>query len=456
MSTPAPPNRDAPSVRASLGDGAQELAPTAPHATPGGATDDGASRFWRGSAVKRGFQLGIAVSILVHATFVPWRALWNAVDFDAKIVDGDLDIPAEFLVEPTVTEAPPEPAAAAPILPGPNAVDGGVSDAAADAGQDGGQDGGRDAGQDAGRDAGNGDSGLGPVAVEDAGPVDGGVAVAALPSTGAVPNLDLTVNGAVIKAHPVGPKVTALLGHLYPWNLMQGTGVDPIADTDAIRVWGPSFWLGQTQKMAVAIRYSMDDARADAAMDALAAKMPTPDGKPVEYPGVKSALVSFDKSDRVLLRGVGKTLVVVPPSEAKKFAAPMQKRAFDVPVKPNEAARLVVRHPHDQIAQAPETVQIVTLTIVVLNDKGDGELRVDAECLDGTGAADVAQTLNDLPSLYELGRLTNGSLPAGLLDGLAAKADGTHATATMPLSAGKVDQLFQLIDRELERAHKKH
>jgi hypothetical protein len=398
-------------------------------------------------------QFGIALSVLLHAAFVPWRAILNAVDFDAKIVDGDLDIPAEFLIEPTVSEAPPpDPVATAPVGPGPNAIDGGVSDAATDGGDAGPADAGpKDAGE-----AGVGDGGVGDAAIPDGGAVDGGVPAVALPTTGTVPNLDLTVNGAVIKAHPVGPKVTALLGHLYPWNLMQGTGVDPIADTDAIRVWGPSFWLGQTQKMAVAIRYSMDDARADAAMDALAAKMPTPDGKPVEYRGVKSALVSFDKSDRVLLRGVGKTLVVVPPGDAKKFAAPMQKRAFDVPVKANEAAKLVVRHPHDQIGQVPETVQLVTLTVVVLNDKGDGELHVDAECLDGDGAEEVVQTLNDLPSLYELGRITNSSLPAGLLDGLTAKADGTHATATVPLPTGKVDQIFQLIDRELERAHKKH
>jgi hypothetical protein len=83
-------------------------------------------------------------------------------------------------------------------------------------------------------------------------------------------------------------------------------------------------------------------------------------------------------------------------------------------------------------------------------------LHVDAECLDGAGAEEVVQTLNDLPSLYELGRITNSSLPAGLLDGLTAKAEGTHATATVPLPTGKVDQIFQLIDRELERAHKKH
>lgn len=456
MSTPPPPSDD----RTALGDGDQESAPTAPHATPGGpgaAGESGPSRFWRGSSVKRGLQVGVALSVVLHATIVPWRAIWNAVDFDAHVVDGELDIPAEFLIEPTVSEAPPpEPLAAGPVLPGPNAIDGGVSDAATD-GADAGPADAAPKPKDAGDSGvGDGDGGLGDAAIPDGGAVDGGVPAVALPTTGAVPNLDLTVNGAVIKAHPVGPKVTALLGHLYPWNLMQGTGVDPIADTEAIRVWGPSFWLGQTQKMAVAIRYSMDDARADAAMDALAAKMPTPDGKPVEYPGVKSALVSFDKSDRVLLRGVGKTLVVVPPGDAKKFAAPMQKRAFDVPVKANEAAKLVVRHPHDQIGQVPETVQLVTITVVVLNDKGDGELHVDAECLDGAGAEEVVQTLNDLPSLYELGRITNSSLPAGLLDGLTAKAEGTHATATVPLPTGKVDQIFQLIDRELERAHKKH
>ena len=117
-------------------------------------------------------------------------------------------------------------------------------------------------------------------------------------------NVTLLVNMAVIRANPTGAKLGPIVTGLPQWSdFLRGTDTafDPVKETDWILIYGPS--LIHTDRDAVLVHYSADDARIDSAIDKLSAAA-VDEGGPFDagLAGGKATRVHGDKAQRGVLR----------------------------------------------------------------------------------------------------------------------------------------------------------
>lgn len=418
-------------------------------------------------------------SLVVHYAVAPWRLLPDRSGIEFKDVDDDLSIPVDLLGEEPVAVAPPSPpeqTTPPPSTQDPNAPgardagppppkrDAAVADADVpardaaialadlDGGAGPGLEGGADLDGSLVEDA--GDEGVALVASAEGGAPNAGggprdpgsmIGLGGIVSAGQV-NVTLLVNVAVIREHPIGPRLGPLLWGIPQWNdFMKGsqTLVDPIRDTDWILIYGPS--LIHTERDAVIVRYSASDAVVDKAVEAISKRYDKGGPFDAGVPGVKASLGHADNGQRVFLRAQPHVLVVVPPDKAHEFARVLSKAPVKPRVRPGEAVRLTVKDPWRQISipalKIPNALKELRLWVVPRAD-GGADVHVEGDCTDPAAAVEVADALTDL--LKRQNAVGVRIVTRGLLNGAKFDADGDKVKMTLPASAEQLEALLQL------------
>lgn len=382
---------------------------------------------------KRALRVTLAVSLLAHFWVGPWRAWLGLVSFDDdKVHDAPLEIPTEISFEAETTA--PLPAADAPAdevkapevvkKPKPVPRDAGAPAPDNDAGQPG------DAGPLL---ATANDGGLPPGATQSSSPARGENEV------------DLIVNTAVVRAHPDGASVGKLLPHLPMWNLLNGTGIDPVRDFDALRAYGPSPWLSKAETLGVDIRYTTSDDIIDAAARVLALKLPPTAPPPPSTANVKLYAAKIMSSDVVVLRGKGHMLSIIkPPAQAVAFAAYLENNRRDIPVWANQALWLRVKDPHRHLPQFPAGTESLELRLETAPDNG-GKLTVHVVGKTEQDARDLLDVFDTVAgSAYALKVAPEyPEFPPDLVSRRSAQFSGKELDVTIRLSAAEIHSIVQ-------------
>ena len=446
--------------------GAALDAPTAPHAThPVGSVSKkaGPARFWDTGRVRTAFTVAVVLSLVVHGVLSPWRILPPTTDIEFKDPAGDLAIPVDVLGEDT--PPPPEPAPAPPpaetAAKNPDAP-GAKLDAGVKAPRDAGVEPlATDGGASFSRMADAGDVAAGPVdagaialAAKDAGATSGSSGPSSPEAmfgmtkvvNAGTQNIVLGLNVSLIRKHPVGSRMGPVLQAIPQWReFVKGAPqpVDPIRDTDWILIYGPS--LIHTDRDAVLVKYNVSDDAVDATMAAIGAGYAKGGPFDTGVPGVNAALGFADNAQRVFLRPQSKLLVIVPPSHAKEAAAIYRKQAPRGPAA-NEALRLVVHHPANQIA-IPGLKFSQSLTElrhwIIPRADGGADVFVEGDCTDEAAANDSADALTDL--LRRQNSLGVRFATRGLLNKAVVIADGPKIKLHIEVSQEQLEAILQLV-----------
>lgn len=451
--------------------GAAREAPTAPHATHPIGTGkklSGPARFWDGGRVRIALVVACTLSVVAHWYVAPWNLLPPSSGLEFKDVDDPLSIPVDLIGEET--PPPPEPAPEPPKAeaPSPTAKDPtapGAKDAGAklvDAGQNlaaiedagGGGDGG--APTDAGEGTQESDAGLVANANADAGaggpPGSNGprdpesmFGLSKVVNAG-VQNVVLGVNVQLIRKHPVGSRMGPILQQIPQWkDFLRGaqSPVDPIRDTDWILIYGPS--LIHTDKDAVLVRYGAPDETVDLTIASIARTYDKGGPYDAGVPGVKASLGWADNAQRVFLRPQSKLLVIVPPSHAREAARAYKTQVPRGP-SPNEAMRLVVRNPTNQVSipglKFSESLKEIRTWIIPKAD-GGADVYAEGDCTDVAAAIDSADRLTDL--LKRQNSLGVKFATRGLLNKAVVVADGNKITLHVEASPEQLEAVLQLV-----------
>lgn len=451
-----------------VAEGAAGGAPTAPHATPKAdgvpAKRTGPERFWDGRRVRWGLAGALALSFALHAGFGPW-SFFPEESFEVVEVEGDPSIPID-LIDESVAEEPPAPEAPEPPEPEANQEEG--HGARPDAGR---KEPVRDAGApppDAealaeGLDASvaiEGDAGATKEELDAAlaqadedggvpganGPRDPTALVGAAGDVQAGPALvQLLINMEEIRKNPTGARMGPLLSAIPQWDdFMQGTGVDPVRDTDWVLITGPS--LIRTERDVILVHYSASDALVDKAIQVIAKKYDRGGAFDAGVPGVKAALGHADRAPRVFLRPQSRVLAVVPPDYANTAAKSLHKARISARVRPGEAMRLVLKTPSRPFPRIPSTISEMRLWILPRADGGaDVHAEGDTPDADSGAAAAAAlrKVIRDQNSVF-VRMVTNG-----LLDTVEITADGSVVRLRAPVSRDQLETLLSLVASQL-------
>lgn len=463
--------------------GAEDLAPTAPHATTPEAPNKkaGPVRFWSRGRIRVALSVALTLSLVFHWYMAPWRLFPDRSGLELKDNADELTIPVELLgEEPPPEEKPPpqetvtpppetdpngvksKPDAAPPPKPKPDAsvpdaealadldaslapltTDGGQNPSATDGGAptDAGE---ADAANEAGLLASGGDA---SAPAGGSGPRDPGamIGMPGLISAGTV-NITLMVNIAVIRQNPVGARMGPLLYGIPQWNdFMKGSQstVDPIKDTDWILIYGPS--LIHTERDAVFVHYSISDAVVDSAVDSIAKRYDKGGPFDAGVPGVRGALGHADQAERVFLRGQPHVLVIVPKDKATDFAKLAKRATINPRIRPGEALRLVVKDPWKQIAipnlKFSQSLKELRLWVVPRPSDGGADVWVEGDCTDEEAANDSADALTDL--VKRQNSIVVRAATRGLLNNAKITADGTHINSHLEVSQEQLEALLQ-------------
>lgn len=463
----------------SLGEGAGDAAPTAPHATgpSPGAPRTGPTRFWDGRRVRRALAFTLAMSVAVHYALAPW-SLFPERKLEFREVEGELTIAIDTMSEP----APPPPEApppAPPPVPTPEAE--GPGSTKRDAGPNPPRDAGRDAAKERARDAGSDadveleDGGALPLVARDAGapgssdggePRDGGDSIALADASGLppgangprdpqamigaagavqadVPLVQLLVNVAEIRKHPVGAKMGPLLSAIPEWDeYIAGTNVDPVRDTDWILVNGPSLYSKRTSRIAIIIHYSTSDALVDKAVQHLSKKHPSGGPFDAGVPGVKAYLGHADFAPRVFLRPQSHVLAIVPPDYANTAAKILSKARIGIKVQPGEAMRLTLRNPSRPMPFLSPNIREMRLWIVPRAD-GGADVHAEGDVPDSAEAEKVAKEIKKL--VREQNSLGVQMITQGILNRTEVSADGAVVRLHVPATEAQIQAILDFV-----------
>lgn len=429
------------SSRTSLGEGAAQEAPTAPHATPrrDSGPRTGPERFWAHWPVRLALAASLVVSGLAHCAVVPFDV---PPDFEVKDVEGEAAIPIDVLQgvdEPPPPASPPaEPEPKAQEQPdksaeaarqaarlaqrdagAPDAASDGLADAVSDAGADGSWlDGAVASNDDAGAGAGQG-------------PRDPQAILGAAGDIQADKVLVmLVVNAEVIRQNPEGAKMGFLLRGIKQWNdFMNGTDIDPLRDADWLMISGPS--LVNTSRDVVLIHYSAPDAKIERAMDQVARNYSKGGSYDAGVPGAKAVTSYADDAERVVMRPRPHVLAVVPPSVAQKVAHQLAHALVPPHIRKGEAMYLRVWDPHHPMPAIPQSITEARMRIVPRDDEG-ADVYVDGDTKDAPTAAQAAEDVKALVGRYQTWYISAAT--HGLVDHIEVTSEGpmvrVHVTAT--------------------------
>lgn len=443
--------------------GAAREAPTAPHATEPLSPPKiltGPARFWGATRVRVALVVAAILSLTAHWWAMPWR-LWNVdAGIEVKDAEGELAIPVDLLGEEIAPPPEPDPTPPPrhdPTENGPNARDGGAK--VSDAGGIGDAAAASDAGD---HEAGIGDAGIadaGLVALADAGIAPGtagahnaaeAIGVKDVVNTGPQ-NVTLVMNVALIRSNPFGARLGPVFQQIPQWrDFMRGSqsGVDPIRDTDWILIYGPS--LIHTDRDAVLIRYNISDQAVDAAVDGIASSYDKGGPYDAGVRGVKASLGYADNGQRVFLRPQSKLLVIVPPAHAAQAARAYATTMPRGPA-PNEAVRLIVKTPSNQVSirglSLSKSLKELRLWIVPRADTG-ADVYAEGDCDDEASAAIIATELtNELARVNQLGfgPFNVSALTRGLLDKARVSPDGKRVKLHVEATPNQLEAVLQLV-----------
>jgi hypothetical protein len=464
--------------------GAADAAPTAPHATaPTQRDKSGPARFWDPWHVRIVLFATLIGSCAAHlAGFTPWRFRANLdTGIEGKDVVGELTIPVDL--EQEEEPAPPQPETTAPPdTPGPNARDASAprpKDAGSDADDLAMQladaaaqvqllailEGGAPA-ADASSDGGDLDGGLVAAAGDGGGPPGGGPRdpnglVGAKAINTGPQNILLSVNMAPIRAHPLAPRIGAVLVVLPQWrDFLKGqTQIDPIKETDWIFLYGPS--LLHTDRDAVLVHYNASDAAIDTIVDGIAKRSNDrkEEGGPfgpydAGVPGVKATTGRADNATRVFLRPTSHLLVIAPPKHANDAAKAYAKSPRGPVGK--EAMHLTVRDPSKQVAipNLKFDAHLKEIRLWIIPDAGGGadiyaDGDVDDESFAPQIATDLTKVLSDLNNLgVQLGpfKVTVSSTTKHVLDNAQVTSEGKRINLHIKASPEQLDAVLRAVE----------
>lgn len=430
--------------RRSLGEGAAQAAPTAPHATaPVSATRwSGPERFWSKGRARIALAVALVLSAAFHAILVPVR--FSSVE--VRDVEGEAAIPFDVF---TVPAAPPVQPAAVEPAPPPAEPERSHSDETASTPPDAGVLRARDP-----RDAGTKSVDAGVVesradaASELAADASFGLAADASPelSTDAAAARSpealiaeiqsdrvlvmLVIDVAAIRANPVGAQMGYLVHGIPQWqDLLSGTRIDPLRDTDWLVISGPSFV--NTARDVVLVHYSAPDPIVDRAVLSLAHRYPGGGPMDAGVAGVRAFLAHADRAERVILRPQPRVLAVVPPSAAHRVARQLSGARIAAPIRAGDALYLRFVSPHRALPELSEAIQEMRMRVTPRDD-GGADVYVEGDTTDAEHASSAA---NDLAQFVRRHDDPITSLVThGILDRVEVMTEGpvvkAHLTAT--------------------------
>jgi hypothetical protein len=454
--TPAIPGTGSQPARA-LGEGAGFAAPTAPHATPPAGRRSGNSgpeRFWSKGRVRAALLAGLVLSCLAHGVLMP---IGVPSGFAVKDVEGEAAIPIDLLESSAAPPEPPPPLEGVVTPPPPpgddkaselgatahvdagarsmrdaGSAEGGVADAASDARaplRDG-SAGAPDAGGE--REDASSDSVAGAAIDAGSEPSDPHAVAGAVASVQpAVVNVVLVINADVVRRHPVGASLGALLRGIPQWDdFMSGTSIDPVRDTDWFMVSGPS--LVNTERDVVLIHYSAPDAAIDRAMAIVARKYVHGGAFDTGISGVRAVRAHADRAERVILRPQTHVLAVVPPDDAIKVARQLSGARVRPPIAPGEAFFMRLVKPQRPLPELPPSITELRLRVVPRADDG-ADVYVDGDTSDAADAASAAAAVARMVRRHN--DVITSIVTHGLLDRVDVTSEGArvklHLTATL-------------------------
>lgn len=386
-------------------------------------------------------------SIVFHYEVGPWSILPGGPDVTLTDPDGELTIPVEAIAMEGPKDPTPPPTAntaAAPPTALPNVIGPGIADASApdhfvprhDAGAlgtdlDGGAS---DAEQTTtGSDASIG--GEGGATTPDGG-ADAGTGPAAGPN-----NISVTVNMAVIRAQPAGANLGPIFGAIPQWKqFMAGSTIDPLRDTDWVYVVGPS--LAHTEKDAVYVHYSIDDAVVEHYIDLTSKTYAKGGTLNVGVKGVKAWKGFADGAERAFIRPRPHLALIVPSPNAHDFAAFSASTEMKPPIGAGEAARLRAIWPGRSINIVPQTISEMRLWVVPNASTGGADLYAEGDCPDATQAATDAASLKQ--TFSQMNSFAVRMLTSGALNNLEVTSDGSLVKAHVPLTREQIDAFIAL------------
>jgi hypothetical protein len=463
--------------RRPLGEGAAQEAPTAPHATPrrGKARRTGPEWFWARWPVRLALGLSLVVSGAAHCAVMPFDM---PSSLELHDFEGEAEIPVDVFEQeesPAAQSTPlaptetPEGVRLSEGVAGGRGLDGGpgeggVRDAAADAPRDAPSDAPRGALSDASGDAvadaqpdGPDDAGAGldgAIALVEAGPAPHGPfdPQAVLGSTKNIHagdnNVDLLVNAEAIRKNPVGAKVGFLLRGIPQWDeFMSGTQIDPVRDTDWIRISGPA--LVHTERDVVLIHYSATDAVVDEAVKVLCSKYVHGGPMDAGVAGVKASVIHADRAERVIVRPQTHVLVVVPTDKAEEaartYAPPAPVRSH---LKDGEAFSMMLKNPHHVLSDIPESVTVLRMRIETRKDDGV-DVYIEGDTKDPEAASEAAGSLKKLITRFAdldwLPLLGRGAFAGGILDDVDVGSEGKLVKIHRTASRHQIEMVVALI-----------
>jgi len=430
----------------SLGEGAAQAAPTAPHATPRSPQTrrNGPELFWARWPVRVALGLCLIVSGAAHCAVMPFDA---PQAIEVHDYEGEAAIPIDVIEQgesplaaleppPSPTESkPPEadkskdPSSIFPHVDAGVAREAGTTDAAVDAPAD--------ALSDAVAPSVDGAIPLTGVA-GDGGSEPTPDPQSLLASSGVlrakVIYVTLVINAIEIRKNPIGPQLGALLRDIPQWDeFMHGTEglIDPVRDTDWIVISGPS--LRDTRMDAVTLHYATSDANVDKAIGIVASHYDRGGSYDAGVPGARAWLAHADRAERVILRPRPRVLVIVPPEQATAVARDVQRaKEPKTNIMPGVATYLRIVDPHHALpGLVPEAVTQLTLEVRPREDHG-ADVQIEGQCKDETSAAGAADEVRKTI------RSTNSAWVAlgtgGLLDNVDVASEGAvvrvHAVAS--------------------------
>jgi len=412
----------------------------------------------------------LALSVGIHWALTPWSLLPQH-DFEIRDTAGELSIPVDLLQGETAPEPPPPPLPPPPPPPEPatpvhdkgEGLDAGAPGRHPEAGAVHPK---HDAAPDAPRSRRHPDAGAPPhdaaphevplpeggvgrhvdAAVARAGQASGvsrdavGMIGAAGGAQAGPQNVVVTINMAAIRAHPIGARLGPLFSALPQWDdFLEGTGVDPLRDTDWVSINGPS--LIHSERDVILVHYSASDQVVDRALDVVGRK--AGNGGPFDagVPRMKAILGHADRADRVFMRPQPHVLAVVPPYYAGTAAKLLARATIPrAPRRPTEAVRVALIHPHGPMPAIPESVTEARVWVVPHREDGSAEVFGEGDTADAEAARSAVDVLRAV--VREQNSFGVKLITRGLLDGVELSADGSTVRLHVEVSREQLQVLL--------------
>ncbi len=266
------------------------------------------------------------------------------------------------------------------------------------------------------------------------------------------PNVSLMVFTARIRRHPLAARHAATLTSIQQWHaFFDGTGLDPVRDTDWILLAGPQF--RRTDRISVVLRYTVPEARIRAAVATLMARSQPP-GTWGEKNGVRYARLRIDNAERFIVMPQPKILVIVPPDGLDQ-AVNLKSARFPSGEGDGTAVLLNLKTPRNAFrglpANIPASIAWVKFSLSLVAD-GGADARIDAEDSDAATAAKDAEMLTD--QLEKLAVVRVLFVQQRLFDPIVFRSDGNHIRASTHLSEAQLNTILSMIGAEVDRQNK--